>query len=61
MKRGKIIVKKNSKGEWQVFWKGANGESLVDSKDGYKNKKDALAVMNLIRYRSWMFKVVVES
>lgn len=44
----KFIIYKDKNGEWRWKIKAANGKIIADSAEGYKNKEDAINMINAI-------------
>ena len=42
-------VYKDTRGEWRWRLKSANGNTLADSGEGYKNKQDCIHAVNLVK------------
>jgi len=43
------IIYKDKTGEWRWYLKAANGNKIADSGEGYKNKKDCLDAIELVK------------
>jgi uncharacterized protein YegP (UPF0339 family) len=44
----KFEIYKDKNGEWRWRIKAANGKIIADSSEGYKNKQDAINMINAI-------------
>ena len=52
-------IKKDARGEWRWNLKAANGKNIANSGEGYKDKKDCLHAIELVK-KAGSDKVVEE-